>query len=37
MNDFIYIEGKKYRVITINRFNNGVNEPYDIYEEVENC
>jgi hypothetical protein len=38
MNDYMYIDGVKYRVITVNRYNeNGVNEPYDIYEEVENC
>jgi hypothetical protein len=37
MKDFIYINGQKYRVITINRLNNGVNEPYDIYELVEDC
>lgn len=37
MNDIIYIDGKKYKVITINRLVNGVNEPYDIYEEVPNC
>ena len=35
MNDFIYIQGKKYKVITFNRYNDdGVNEPYDVYEEV---
>ena len=38
MNDFIYIQGKKYKVITFNRYNDdGVNEPYDVYEEVHNC
>jgi len=35
MNDFIYINGDKYKVITVNRFTNGVNEPYDVYELVE--
>ncbi len=32
--DTIEIDGKLYKVITINRYNNGVNEPYDIYEEI---
>ena len=36
MNDFIYINGEKYKVITVNRINNGVNEPYDVYVPVEN-
>lgn len=33
-----YIEGVGFcKVITINRFDeNGVNEPFDIYEPVEN-
>jgi len=36
MKNIVYIEGiGKCRVITINRKNNGVNEPYDIYEPVE--
>ena len=38
MNDFIYMEGIKYKVIVVNRYNkDGVNEPYEIYEEVQNC
>ena len=38
MNDFIYMNGVKYKVIVINRFNeDGVNEPYEIYEEVKDC
>ena len=36
MNDFIYINGEKYKVITVNRINNGVNETYDVYVPVEN-
>ena len=36
MKNIVYVEGiGKCRVITINRKNNGVNEPYDIYEPVE--
>lgn len=38
MNDnIVYIDGVGYcKVITINRYNqDGVNEPYDIYEPVE--
>jgi len=35
MNDFIYINGAKYKVITINRLRDGVNEPYDVYELAE--
>tara|TARA_R110000751_G_scaffold298020_1_gene407823 strand:+ start:1622 stop:1729 length:108 start_codon:yes stop_codon:yes gene_type:complete len=35
MNDIIVIDGIKYKVITINRYNkDGVNEPYDIYEQI---
>jgi hypothetical protein len=34
MNDIIKIDGVWYKVITVNRYNNGVNEPYDIYEEI---
>ncbi len=35
MNDIIIIEEKKYKVITIHRYNkDGIYEPYDIYEEV---
>mgnify|MGYP003308242013 FL=1 len=36
--DIIYIEGVGYcKEITVNRYNsNGVNEPYCIYEPVEN-
>lgn len=34
--DYIIIDGKKYKVITIRRYNSdGVAEFYDIYEEVE--
>ena len=35
MNDFIYINGEKYKVITINRLTNGVSEPYEVYELIE--
>ena len=37
MRNIVYIEGiGRCRVITVNRKNeNGVNEPYDIYEPVE--
>ena len=39
MEEIVYIEGVGYcREITINRYNeSGVNEPYNIYELVENC
>ena len=37
MRNIVYIEGVgRCRVITVNRKNeNGVNEPYDVYEPVE--
>ena len=35
MDDIMYIDGAKYRVIKVNRFTNGVNEPVDVYELVE--
>ena len=37
MNDnIVYVDGVGYcKVITVNRYTNGVNEPYDIYEPVE--
>jgi hypothetical protein len=35
MDDFIYIEGAKYKVIKVNRYTDGVNEPVDVYELVE--
>jgi len=32
------MQGIKYRVIVVNRYNeDGVNEPYEIYEEVYDC
>lgn len=37
MRNIVYVEGVgRCRVITINRTNeNGVNEPYDVYEPIE--
>jgi len=36
MNDFIYMQGRKYRVTVVDRYNeDGVNEPYETYEEVD--
>ncbi len=39
MDNIVYIEEIGYcREITINRYNqDGVNEPYNIYEPIENC
>jgi len=37
MRNIVYVEGVgRCRVVTINRTNeNGVNEPYDVYEPIE--
>ncbi len=39
MDNIVYIEEIGYcREITVNRYNqDGVNEPYNIYELIENC
>ena len=39
MDNIVYIEEIGYcREITVNRYNeDGINEPYNIYETVENC
>lgn len=39
MDNIVYIEEIGYcREITVNRYNEyGINEPYNIYEPVENC
>ncbi len=39
MDNIVYIEEIGYcREITVNRYNkDGINEPYNIYEPVENC
>ena len=39
MEDIVYIEEIGYcREITVNRYNeDGINEPYNIYEPKENC
>ena len=35
-NNIVYIEGVGYcKEITINRYVNGVNEPYNIYEPIK--
>ena len=35
MNNIVYIEGVGYcKEVTIQRFNNGVSEPYTIYEPI---
>ena len=38
MDNIVYIEGVGYcKEVTVNRYNeDGVNEPYNIYEPVEN-
>jgi len=36
MSDIIIIDNKKYKVITVYRYNKyGICEPYDIYEEIK--
>ena len=39
MDNIVYTEEIGYcREITVNRYNqDGVNEPYNIYEPIENC
>lgn len=38
MKQIVYIEGIGHcKEITVNRYVNGVNEPYNIYEPIEDC